>query len=113
MLEGVDIYIFGPDTPSGFDLTATRHEEQIPLPSVQTNAVREFTCIIYYNSYAGGGLSGIGNYKIYDGERLLAMGNLADGFPGRLSFGINGSTKAPSPTSVPVEAPTKALYFSK
>ena len=90
-------------------MTATTHEEQISLPSVQTNnAVRESMCTIYNNSYADGGLSDIGNCKIYDGESVFAMGKLADGFSDRLGFGINGSTKAPSPTQVPVEAPIKA-----
>jgi hypothetical protein len=68
-----EIYLFGPATP--YELGVPNATESIPLPLINTSATRSFMFTIYSSDDSLGG----GNYRVYNGLRLIAWGTITNG----------------------------------
>lgn len=86
--EYFEIYLFGPDKP--YELGVTNATEKIPLPLLNASAARSFMFTIY----TGDDLLGGGNYRVYNGLRLIAWGTTTDGmsYHHHHTFTIEGAT---------------------
>lgn len=97
--EDFQLYTFGPETPYFPNLTLASNQEMIPLPPILANGAQEFAFEIYNSE--GFGLDG--DYKVYDGDRLIAIGNIGDGYSDRHVFTINGPVVEVAPTNPPTD----------
>jgi hypothetical protein len=102
-LNGLEFYTFGPDKEYTYSMAFMAHEEEIPLPPIGDNRFRDFTLVVF--SSLGDGLLPGGEYKVYDGDSLIALGSIVGGYGDTHVFSLAGETVL---TTVPSMAPSTA-----